>query len=177
MSEDVISPVLATLALLSVAGSVALAIGVGSPQAVRLRELVLRWHYRLGFVVAGTAMLGSLYYSEIADFVPCEFCWYQRIAMYPLAILLFLAGIGRERLGSRYIVSLAAVGLLLSAYHYQLELFPEQATMCTSGVPCSVRYVEEFGFVSIAFMAGCGFISVLLIEIARRRAEARSELA
>ena len=123
----------------------------------------------LTLVVAGTAMLGSLYYSEIAHFIPCEFCWYQRIAMYPIAVLLVVASVTQQRIQARYIITLAAIGLLLSLYHYQLELFPEQASKCTAGVPCSVRYVEEFGFISIAFMAGCGFLSILLLHLAMYR--------
>ena len=170
MSEDVISRILAIAALLAVGGSLALALGAASPAATQLREFVLRRGEALTLLIAGTAMLGSLYYSEVAHFIPCEFCWYQRIAMYPLAVLLLVAAVTRQRLHPRYVVTLAAIGLMLSTYHYQLELFPEQATKCTAGVPCSVRYVEEFGFISIAFMAGSGFLSILLLHLAMFRA-------
>ncbi|MGE0229751.1 MAG: disulfide bond formation protein B [Dehalococcoidia bacterium] len=170
MSEDVISRILALAALFAVGGSLVLALGAGSPAAVQLRDLVIRRTHTLALAIAATAMLGSLYYSEVAHFIPCEFCWYQRIAMYPIAVLLTVAAVTRERLHPRYVVTLAAIGLALSTYHYQLELFPEQATKCTAGVPCSVRYVEEFGFISIAFMAGSGFLSILLLHLARFRA-------
>ncbi len=170
MSEDVISRLLAIAALCTVGGSLALVLGATAPAATQLRALLHGRGQLLTLVIAGTSMLGSLYYSEVAHFIPCEFCWYQRIAMYPIAVLLVVATVSRERLRPRYIVTLAGIGLLLSLYHYQLELFPEQATKCTSGVPCSVRYVEEFGFISIAFMAGAGFLSILLLHLAMYRA-------
>lgn len=177
MSEDVISRILAIASLFAVGGSLALVLGATAPAAVQLRALLRERGQLLTLAVTGTAMVGSLYYSEVAHFIPCEFCWYQRIAMYPIAVMLVVATVTRERLHPRYVVTLAGIGLLLSIYHYQLELFPEQATKCTAGVPCSVRYVEEFGFISIAFMAGAGFLSVLLLHLAMFRARRYEEAA
>ncbi|MBX7110503.1 MAG: disulfide bond formation protein B [Dehalococcoidia bacterium] len=175
MSENAVSFILSVAALCAVGGSLALALGVASPGAIQLRDFLERRGQVLTLAVAGTAMLGSLYYSEVAHFIPCEFCWYQRIAMYPLAVLLLVATVTRQQLHPRYVVTMAAIGIMLSMYHYQLELFPEQASKCTAGVPCSVRYVEEFGFISIAFMAGCGFLSILLLHLAMYRARHYSE--
>ena len=115
-------------------------------------------------------MAASLYYSEGAGFVPCEFCWYQRIAMYPLAVILLVAGITRGDRVAKYVMPIAAIGLALSVYHYQLQVFPEQGGACSSGVPCTARYVEEFGFISIPFMAGCAFLSVLALQLGMIRA-------
>ena len=166
--EGVVSPLLAVGALLVVLASMIVALAVGSPGASRLRALVLsrgQWG-QLG--IAGVAMGASLYYSEAVGFVPCEFCWYQRIAMYPLAVVLAVAVVAREFVG-KYVVALAGIGLLLSMYHYQLQLFPEQGSVCSSGVPCTAKYVDELGFVSVPFMAGCVFLGVLLLQVARWR--------
>jgi len=170
MSESTISPILAMGALLTVAGSVTMALGTGAPNATSLRSLLLRYGRWMAFAVAGTAMGASLYYSEVAHFVPCDFCWYQRIAMYPLALVLLIAAISRDDRVVKYVVPLAAIGLALSVYHYQLQLFPEQSTVCTSGVPCTAQYVDQFGFISIPFMAGCGFLSVLALHLGMWRA-------
>jgi disulfide bond formation protein DsbB len=170
MSTSTISPLLAVAAVVAGSGSLILLLAVGAPGAYGLRSLVLgsgRW---MAFAVAALATLGSLYYSEIAHFTPCEMCWFQRIAMYPLAVVLLVAALTRDERGWRYAVPLAALGLLASVYHYQLEMFPEQQTFCTSGVPCSVRLVNEFGFVSLAFMAGCGFVAILALHAAAWRA-------
>lgn len=169
MSESTISPILAMGALFAVAASVAMAIGAGAPAATSLRGLLVARGRWLAFGVAAIATAGSLYYSQVAGFVPCELCWYQRIAMYPLAAVLLIAAVSREDVG-KYVVPIAAIGLLISVYHYQLEMFPEQSSVCSAGIPCSVRHVEQFGFVSIPFMAGCGFIAVIALHVAMWRA-------
>lgn len=174
MGESVVSPVLAAAALTVVVMSLAVLVAVGSPGAYALRGAVDRYGSWAAFAIAGTATAGSLYYSEVAHFTPCLFCWYQRIAMYPLAVVLLVGSIARDRNVWRYVVPIAAIGLLLSLYHYQLEMFPEQATACSSGVPCNVRLVEEFGFISLAFMAGCGFLSILALFGATLRVRNRA---
>jgi disulfide bond formation protein DsbB len=124
----------------------------------------------LAAVVAATCMLGSLYFSEIALFTPCELCWYQRIAMYPLAPMLGIAAV-RGDLGIRpYAWVLAGSGALISAYHYIIEWVPNlEVTACSDEVPCSAVYFREFGFVSIAFMALCGFLAIAtLLYVAAR---------
>ena len=170
MSEATVSPILAMGALLVVGLSVAMALGASAPGATSLRALLLGQGRWLAFAVAGTAMGASLYYSEGVGFIPCEFCWFQRIAMYPLAVILLVAAITRDDRVAKYVIPIAAIGLLLSIYHYQLQVFPEQGGACSSGVPCTTRYVEEFGFISIPFMAGCGFLSVLALQFAMIRA-------
>lgn len=136
-------------------------------------DLIAEVALPLAAIVAWTSMLGSLYYSEIAHFVPCELCWYQRIAMYPLAIVLLVAALRRDRSVRAYVVPLTAIGALISAYHYQLERFPEQSalTACSVQAPCTVVWVWEFHLVSIPFMALSGFALIaVLVWIAGQRA-------
>lgn len=165
------SPILATLSIAVVFAALFLIMAGELRPMYRLREVVAN-HAQKGVVaVAGIAMAASLYYSEYVGFIPCEFCWYQRIVMYPLAVITGVALVTRTRVASRYVVTLAVIGLGLSTYHYQLQLFPNQAQMCSEGVSCAGRYVEEYGFVSIPFMAGCGFLTILLLEVAEWRAK------
>ena len=91
--------------------------------------------------------------------------------MYPLALLLFVAIITRSRIDSRYIIALAGVGLPLSIYHYQLQLFPDQIKVCAGIVSCTDRNVNQLGFVSIPFMAGSGFLTILLLQLAEWRVD------
>ncbi len=170
MDASTVSAVLAPAAILAVVGSLAAAAMAGAPEAHRLRALLLARGRWIAFAVAATALLGSLYYSEVAHFVPCEMCWFQRVTMYPLAVILLVAALTDDARAWRYAVPLAAIGLLFSLYHYQLELFPSQATLCSTSVPCSARYFAVYGFVSIAFMAGAGFISILALQLAMARA-------
>jgi disulfide bond formation protein DsbB len=169
MSEATVSPILATGALLTVTLAVAAGLGAGAPGAHQLRALLLARGRWLTFAVAAAAMAASLYYSEVAGFIPCEFCWYQRIAMYPLAVVGLVAALSADARAWRYIVPIAAAGLLLSAYHYQMQLFPSTATACVGGVPCSARYVNVLGFVTIPFMAGASFIAILALQVGMLR--------
>ncbi len=121
------------------------------------------------WVVASLAMAGSLYFSEVANYTPCTLCWYQRIAMYPLVLILGIAAIRRD-IGIRiYAIPVAAVGLVISSYHYLLEWFPEiDAGVCKVGIPCSQVWFREFGFVSLPFLALIAFalvITLLLIPM------------
>lgn len=109
--------------------------------------------------IAATAMLGSLYYSEIKGYIPCELCWYQRIAMYSLAIILVVAVIRQDRRIAPYGLTLATIGLGISAYHYFVQMFPRTAS-CGLDASCAVQWVDVFGFVSIPLMAGAGFFGV-----------------
>ena len=172
MSEAQVSPILALLALATAAGSLVLVISIGTPGAYNLRTFVGERGRWLAFVVAAGAMASSLYYSESVGFVPCEFCWYQRIAMYPLAVVLLVAAITRDERALRYVLPIAVIGAALSIYHVQLQVFPDQASSCSTGVPCHARYVQEFGFVSIPVMALCGFASVIALHVAMLRARA-----
>ena len=123
----------------------------------------------LGAVVAVTCMAGSLYFSEVADFLPCTLCWYQRIAMYPLAVILAIAAVRRDRLVRYYVVPLAGIGAAISLYHYVIEWFPEAETgVCSTTIPCSVQWFDpKFGFVSLPFMALCGFALILSLVTLR----------
>ncbi len=122
----------------------------------------------LGALVAGIAMLGSLWFSEVADFPPCEWCWYQRIAMYPLALILTVAAVRRDPAIRPYGLALAGTGLALSAWHNVIETFPDlHAGSCDPANPCTIRWVEGLGFWTIPRMAFVAFALVfaaLLID-------------
>lgn len=175
-SETYVSPLLATLAIAAVFTVLFTILVAELPAAARLRQLLQLHVQKPMALIAATATASSLYYSEVAGFTPCDFCWYQRIIMYPLAIILLVAVFTRDRLRARYIVALAFIGLGLSIYHYQLQTFPEQGKVCSATVSCTAKFVNQFGFVSIPFMAGCGFLSILLLQVAAWRARRVDEL-
>jgi disulfide bond formation protein DsbB len=123
----------------------------------------------LGFAVALTSMLGSLYMSEVANFPPCILCWYQRIAMYPLALVLGIAALRRD-VGIRwYALPLAVIGIGISTYHYLLERFPDSISAgCSLDIPCDTVWVWKFGFLSIPGMAWVGFALVITLLLLAR---------
>lgn len=122
------------------------------------------------WLVAIVATVGSLIYSEMALFVPCRLCWFQRIAMYPMAVVLLVGAIRKDMAAKFYALPMALIGLAISVWHYLIQTFPSlEGGACDLVNPCSARYVEVFGFISIPFMAGAGFtlISVLLLFYVR----------
>jgi disulfide bond formation protein DsbB len=122
----------------------------------------------LALVVALVATLGSLYLSEVAHFEPCRLCWYQRIAMYPLALLLGVAVARRDQGVRPYALTLALAGLPISADHYLVERFPGlEASGCSPDNPCSIVWVWHFHYISIPLMAASAFalIAALLLLV------------
>ena len=129
----------------------------------------------LAFVVAVTAMLGSLYFSEVAGFIPCTLCWYQRILMYPLTVITLVGFIKADEYLPSYILPLSAIGMVVSGYHYlvQLGVFGHPSA-CAAGIPCSLRYVNYFGFLTIPLMALIAFTLITVIMLGTRWAFTRS---
>jgi len=129
-----------------------------------LRAELARFGVPLACVVAATAMFGSLYFSEVANFIPCTLCWFQRIGMYSLAIILFVAALRRDRNIRVYGITLALVGLPISAYHYLVEWYPNLETdVCSTGLSCSIVWFRSFGYMTLAYMAGSAFALIALV--------------
>ena len=142
----------AVLALLSV-------VGVRRPL-----ELVRRgiWGYELwlAFVVTAIATGGSLFFSEIAGFVPCELCWYQRICMYPLSLLTLLMALRADYRAARYLLPFPVVGAGIAIYHLLVEngvVAQSQACLVSAPGGCATKWIDEFGYMTIPTLALTGF--------------------
>ncbi|MDK8193078.1 disulfide oxidoreductase [Paenibacillus sp. UMB7766-LJ446] len=119
------------------------------------------------WIVALVATFGSLYFSEVRGFVPCELCWFQRILMYPLCISLGIASYFNEKSIKKYVLPLTILGMLVSAFHYMKQKLPnfESVAPCKQGIPCSTTHVDWLGFITIPFMAfvAFGLITIFLL--------------
>jgi disulfide bond formation protein DsbB len=114
----------------------------------------------LVFLVSSIATGGSLFFSEIAGFVPCELCWFQRICMYPLTIITLLAALANDRRVARYLLPLPLVGACISIYHLLVENHVvKQAQACLISAPggCATKWINEFGYMTIPTLALTGF--------------------
>ncbi|MFG6495087.1 disulfide oxidoreductase [Fictibacillus sp. UD] len=129
------------------------------------KPLLIAWLAAIGSTV------GSLYFSEVLNFVPCTFCWYQRILMYPLVILLGAAFYYQDQKITRYVLPLSMLGILVSGYHYSLQKIPalKAFEMCTSGVPCSGQYINWLGFITIPLLAFVGFTTITICMLWMRK--------
>lgn len=147
---------------------------------MKLSEFLEDYGGWLAFIVAAVAMLGSLYYSEVAGFLPCRLCWYQRILMYPLVSITLVGALRRDDYLPGYVLPLSILGMCVSTYHYLMEkgVVPASTT-CSADVPCNITYVNYFGFITIAFMALVAFTLITLIMLgtwAAYRREAAEQL-
>ena len=171
VSVDQMSLFTALLALGALAVTIVVVV-VGATAAGRRRLHGLRADaLRMAFSVAAVSTVGSLWFSEVGGFLPCELCWYQRIAMYPLVVILGAAAWRGDPDPRWRVLPMSLVGMALSAYHYQLQLFPDQGSSCDIAAPCTQQWVDEFGFVSIPFMAFCGFAVVTALVLAAGAAD------
>ena len=116
------------------------------------------------------AMAGSLYFSQVVHMIPCELCWYQRIAMYPLAPILAVGAFRGEAGVWRYALALPVFGVLASAYHIMVQYGPPGIPQpCGTGVSCATRYVSVFGFISIPMMALAAFLLLVALLLLVRQ--------
>ena len=120
---------------------------------------------RLAFSVAGVSTAASLWFSEVGGFIPCELCWYQRILMYPLVVVLGVAVWRGDDLLRWRVLPFSLLGVAVSGYHVQLQWFPDQASSCEMATPCTQQWVDEFGFVSIPVMAFFGFAAITALVL------------
>lgn len=114
------------------------------------------------WAVSLVAMFGSLYFSEIKGFIPCELCWYQRILMYPLVLILGIGTFQNDSTVKKFVLPLALIGGSISLMHYLEQKIPGFGGIkaCVSGVPCSSEYINWFGFITIPFLALVAFVFI-----------------
>ena len=118
----------------------------------------------LAWLIALLAMVGSLFFSEVMQMPPCVLCRYQRIAIYPLVLIIGTGIVLRDRRMKIYALPLCLIGLVISIYHNLLYygVIPESITPCTEGVPCNAVQIEWLGFITIPLMGLGAFVSMAL---------------
>ncbi len=118
----------------------------------------------LAWIIALVATVGSLFFSEVMQLPPCVLCWYQRIAMYPLVIIIGIGIISRDARMKSYALPICLIGLVISVYHNLLYygILPESIAPCTEGISCTSRQIEWLGFITIPLMALTAFVGLTL---------------
>jgi disulfide bond formation protein DsbB len=126
----------------------------------------------VAFAQALVATSSSLYFSEVAGYLPCLLCWYQRILMYPLVIILAVGILRKDSRIYQYVLPFTVIGGLIALYHVLLYygVFKESAETCRAGVSCTTEYIEYFGFVTIPLLSLLAFavIAACMIILMKR---------
>ena len=124
------------------------------------------------WMVALLATAGSLFFSYVMDFAPCVLCWYQRICLFPLVVVLARGLFPFDRGAVKYALPLAILGWVVAAYHnlVQAGVVPESLQPCAKGVSCTEEYLKLFGVLSIPALSLLGFtmLAGILIALDRR---------
>ncbi len=130
----------------------------------------------LSFITASIATMGSLFFSEVMQFVPCSMCWYQRIFMYPLVLIFLVNTLYPDNKVFKYAMPIVIVGLLFAIYHNLLMfgIIPESVVPCVQGVPCSTEYINWLGFITIPFLSLSAY-SIIFILLLMYKKELKNE--
>ena len=124
------------------------------------------FYYYLLFVISLVSTFGSLFFSEVMKLPPCELCWYQRIGMYPIPILLSIGILLQDSKAIYYTLPLQLAGFVIAIYHNLLYYgYIENIVPCSQGVSCTSRQIEWFGFITIPFLSLVAFLIGLVISI------------
>lgn len=129
------------------------------------------------WLIAIVATAGSLYFSEVRLFVPCVLCWYQRILMYPLTVLLGVTTYRQDGRAFAYSLPLALLGMLVALYHVLHQKIPGfgSAAACRSGVPCDMQYINWLGFISIPVLSLTAFTAITILLLVSRAQAVRQQ--
>jgi disulfide bond formation protein DsbB len=121
----------------------------------------------LSFLISLSATLGSLFFSEVMQFVPCSMCWYQRIFMYPLVFIFLINLLYPDDKVFKYTFILILIGLILSIYHNLLMfgIISEDMVPCVQGIPCSTVYINWLGFITIPLLSFVVYFLLFIIQI------------
>lgn len=131
-----------------------------------MRTETAAWMLVFGaWLVASASTLGALFFGEVMQLPPCVLCWYQRIFMFPLVLILPIGMFPFDRKVVHYALTLAALGWLFAAFHVLLVagVIPEGIKPCTQGVPCSETVIEWFGFVTIPLLSLVAFSTIIAL--------------
>lgn len=121
----------------------------------------------LCWLIVSVSAMGSLFFSYVMEFAPCVLCWYQRIFLFPLVIILAVGLFPFDKSVVQYALPLAIVGWLTAAYHNLLYagIIPESIQPCSQGVSCTEEYIKLFGFLSIPMLSLLSFSTIIALLI------------
>lgn len=130
------------------------------------------------WITAIVATVGSLYYSEVKQYIPCNLCWYQRILLFPLVIIIAVGILRRDKGIYHYVLPLSLLGCLVAFYQVllQMGIVPETLTPCSIGAACTTKYTSYFGFISIPIMSLTAFSVISVCMLIFRRVSQETPL-
>ena len=126
---------------------------------------------QFAFLIALMASIGSLYFSEIVKFPPCSLCWYQRLFMYPIAIVIAIGLWKKDKNLVYYVLPFSIIGLIISLYHNLLYygFISESIQPCTAGVSCTEAQLQLFGYITIPLLSLISFSLITILVLIHKK--------
>lgn len=124
------------------------------------------------WILASVSTLGSIFFSHVMAFTPCVLCWYQRICLFPLVMVLATGLFPFDTRVVKYSLPLAIAGWLIAFYHNLLYsgIIPQDLQPCSKGVSCTEKYIDLFGFLTIPMLSLISFSTLItLLCLLKRR--------
>lgn len=139
-----------------------------------LKNFLLKRNNILYFawLVAFVATIGSLYFSEVLGIQPCILCWYQRILIYPLVIIIAVGIIRKDTKIYYYVLPMSLIGLAIALFHYLLamKVVPEGQGVCSVlDISCAIQQIEWLGFINIPFLSLCAFALITILMLVYKK--------
>jgi disulfide bond formation protein DsbB len=130
----------------------------------------------IAWIQSLTATMGSLYYSEIRHFTPCILCWYQRILMYPLVLIIAVGILRKDKNLPYFVLPMSILGGIIAFYHILLQkgILPESIAPCTIGASCLTKFTGYFGFITIPVMSFSAFLVITICMLIILKMEKKS---
>ena len=125
----------------------------------------------MAWLIALVSTLGALFFSGVMGLVPCVLCWYQRIAMFPLVLMLALGAYTQDKACVKYALPLAGIGWLVALYHCLLYggFIPQGLQPCGKGNSCAEQKLELVGFITIPLLSLLAFTFIVLLLLAAKK--------
>ena len=141
---------------------------------LQFKELTHKYGAPIIFLIAVTATIGSLFFSELANYNVCNLCWYQRIMMYPLVLISGIMLIRKTKEYLFIIIPMSIIGSAIALYHYLIQVIPNNTSCGIDGVSCVMKPFLTFGYISIPMMALTAFLAILLVSTYMKRTDKKT---
>ncbi len=132
-----------------------------------LYNFVHKYILELLFFGILSAVVGSLVYSDIVGFLPCDLCWWQRIFMYPQLVIVALALYRKDKTVIDYLVPLSVIGAVLALYQSFVQWgfsFGVTGGCVAVGGECAKVYFTQYSYITIPFMSFTVFIYIIALK-------------
>ncbi|CUB46386.1 MULTISPECIES: disulfide bond formation protein B [Bacillus cereus group] len=140
-------------------------------------SIIRKYHIAIAWMIATSAMFISLVFREWMKLPPCDLCWYQRMAMYPLVLILGIGMYRKDPYVSTYAFPFACMGLLIAIYQITIQVFPtNEMKICSVGVSCTEDYLNMFGFISIPMLSFIGFLGIIILLYIKPEREIKNQI-